>query len=144
MPERKNLDAQLDALLDAAEAEGRNPLEIHSLIHERKRRRAHAKAKAEQPELHMRSQARAASDTPHRDICACPGCVHGKLAAFMKQPINADDLDASAGAMDYLLLTMQDTLASGDVEDAIFAMARIARKAWAWNMPHLGPIEGKA
>lgn len=122
------LDAQLDALLDAAEQQGRNPLEIHARIHERKRKRAHEKAKAVQVPMGLRDQV-----DPMKVLCS-----------EFRKPLTEDDVDGSAGAMDYLLQTIQDTIDAGDLEDTVYALMRIARKAWAWNTHHLGPIEGAA
>jgi hypothetical protein len=123
-------DEQIDDLLTADEGtnEG-NALAIFARIHERRRKRAHARARAAQPELGLRG---AASHDSLRD----------KLQAFWREPITADDMAAGAGALDYLLETVRDTVDDGDVGDMIFAMARVCRKAWAWNMAHLGPIEG--
>jgi hypothetical protein len=136
----------LDALLDDDESSNEgNSLAIFARIHERRRKRAHAKAKASQPDLGIRGTSH--NDPldnralPVPDGCACHDCLLEKLRAFWLAPLTQEDHEASAGAMDYALQTVTDTLEAGDVEDAIFAMARVARKAWAFNR-HLGPIEG--
>ena len=136
----RTFEEQLDALIDAAEKEGRGKIEVHQGFEERRRKRAHAKAKAKQPVLGIRG-------TSHNDPldpeplpapsgCVCHDCLLGKLKAFWEAPINEDDKDGSTGAMEYLLLTIQDTLDAADAEDLIFALMRIGRKALAWN-PHL-------
>lgn len=125
----QSLESQLDAVLDAAEADGKNHLEIHALLQARRRRRAHVKAKEAQPSLSLRAGEK------HADLL-------GKLDEFWRVPITPEDTNAEPGAIDQLLLTIQDSLDAGDFEDAVFAMARACRKAWAWNQAHLGPIEG--
>lgn len=123
------LAAKVDELLDSME--GRNPLEIHALIHERRRKRAHVKAKVTQPNLTL--------NAPNPKVR-----VASTLKAAWHTPITAEDADGTPGSMDYLLLTVQDVMNEEVVnpDDAIFALMRVARKAWAYNMAHLGPIEG--
>ena len=131
-------DQKLDAILDADGLDNpENHLALFGRIHERKRKRAHAKAKAVQPALSIRM-------TNHVDLpeCACNGCLVLKLRAFWFTPLAPEDFDASAGAVDYLLQTVDDTLKAGDAEDAILAAFRVARKIWALNIRQLGPIEG--
>jgi len=124
---QKLTDEQLDAMLDADEAgNGGNRLELFARIHERRRKRAHAAAKAAQPKL---------------GVVVAPEVMQ-RLVAAARSPLGPDDGDGGQGAMDYLLLTVQDTLAAGDIEDALFALIRVWRKAWAWNFAHMGPIEG--
>lgn len=124
----ENLDAQLDALLDSDDATNRgNVLAIFSRIHERRRRRAHAKAKSEQPSLGVRGTVQ-------------HGSLLATVRAFFRAPLTPQDAASEPGAMDYLLQTLQDNLDANDLEDALFTALRIARKAWAWNQHHLGPI----
>lgn len=127
---RMEIEQRLDAILDAEERDGQgNPLELHALIHERRRKRAHAKAKALQPELRLRGSAH------HEDLAKT-------VREFFRAPLTADDMEAGPGAADYLVGTVADTVDAGDPEDTIFAALRVVRKVWAWNMAHLGPIEG--
>ena len=105
-------------------ADRRDPASLlRWVIAERKRKLAHAKAKAVQPELRVRGTAH------HQHL-------FDKLKAFWDAPIDEHDKDQGPGAMEYLLLTLQDTLDAGDVEDLIFAALRVSRKALA-GMPHL-------
>ena len=125
-------DEQIDALLQADEASnGGNVLAIFARIHERRRKRAHAAAKAAQPELGIRGAPQ--NQDP---------LLLEKLRAFWRAPIAAADAESGPGALDYLLQTIQDTVDAGDVEDMLFSALRVCRKVWAWNMHHLGPIEG--
>jgi len=53
------------------------------------------------------------------------------------------DAERAQQGLDYLCQSVQDSLAAGDVEDTIFALVRVWRKAWALQ-PHLGPIRPPA
>jgi hypothetical protein len=120
-------DEQLDALLDAADsADPDNSLAIFARIHERRRARQHAKHKAEQPDLGMGVEDK----------------IVQRFIAEIHKPLTDDDKSMDAGAMDYLLLTVQAAATDGDFEDLIFALARVYRKCWAAQSHHLGPIEG--
>lgn len=120
--------SQLDALLDAAEAEGQNPVDLFIQINERKRKRAHAKAKASQPALGIRGTVHTADDK-----CACHECLLHKLKAAWNEPITADEKSAAQGDIEYLVLTIQDCVDAGDVEDLLFATMRLSRKLLARN-----------
>jgi hypothetical protein len=128
------MDDKIDALLDAAGDE--NPLLIHARINERRRKRAHNKAKAEQPELGLRQQHSlpAMSEVHHAAQRACD-----ILKAEFRKPTTQDERDHSG--MDQLLFTVQECLDAGDLEDAVFALVRVARRAWGTCM-HMVPIQG--
>jgi hypothetical protein len=131
---KNTVASAIDQILDAAEQDGTNPLVIHAMIHEHRRKRAHAKAKVQQPALGLATASQGLRQGGFPDTIT-------ELRTFWRSPLTPEDADASAGAMDYLLQTLDETMDAGDVDDAIFAALRVARKAWAWN-PHLGPIEG--
>jgi hypothetical protein len=115
----------LDALLDADEAaNGTDKLALHAQLQERRRKRAHAVAKQTQPAVGL-----AIEDWD-------------KTVAFIRAPLTAEDMSQDAGALDHLLLTVQDAIDEGNQEDAVLAAFRVVRKVWAWNSHHLGPIEG--
>lgn len=121
---------ELDAHLDAADsADPDNSLAIFARIHERRRARQHAKHKAEQPRADVK-----AGDW-------------GKLLTFTRAPLTDDDRSMEAGAMDYLLLTVQAAVddaadGAGTIDDFVFALLRVWRKCWAAQSHHLGPVEG--
>jgi hypothetical protein len=112
-------DEQIDALL----AENDNLLEVSMRLQERKRKRAHAAAKLAQPGLGVRGT------DGHAALIE-------KLKAAWDAPLSLDEKSAAQGDIEYLVLTIQDCVDAGDVEDLVFATLRLARKILARN-PHL-------
>jgi len=112
-------DEQIDAIL----TENDDLIAVAMRLQERKRKRAHAAAKAAQPELGIRSTA------AHDALLA-------KLKAAWDAPLTVVEKGAEQGDFEYLVLTIQDCVDSGDVEDLIFAALRLSRKLLARN-PHL-------
>ena len=148
-------DDQIASLIDqltaavAAQSPG-DKLAIHALIQQRARQVALAAAKAVQPSLGLVTSVGVQNAPAEAQIAT--GAMLGAaatatpdppdpmavLTAFFRAPLTSVDTDP--GGMDQLCLTVQDLLDAGNVEDAIFGLARIARKAWAWQ-PHLGPVD---
>ena len=123
-------DDQLDAILDADATSGKTSApDLFVRIHERRRKRAHVAAKIVQPALGVRGTAQ------HDELIAV-------IRKFFRTPLAKEELACEQGDIEYLLLTVHDTIESGDFEDAVFASLRIARKLWARNAHTLGPIEG--
>jgi hypothetical protein len=112
-------DEQLDAIL----GQNDNLIEVATRLHERKRKLAHAKAKADQPRIDIRG-------TEIHDG------LMGWLKGFWDAPVTEDEKSCAQGDIEYLILTLQDCVDAGDVEDVIFAALRISRKMMARN-PHL-------
>jgi hypothetical protein len=125
----KLTDEMLDSLLDADENTHANPIALFERIQERRRTRAHAIAKQTQPAVGASAADWAA------------------VVKFARTPLRATDRDRTSGEMDHLLVTVQDSIeatAAGTehIDDFLFALLRVWRKAWALNEMHLGPIEG--
>jgi hypothetical protein len=132
-------DDQIDALL----SQNDNLIEIAQLLHERKRKLAHDAAKLTQPVLGLRAvsiqpvgkigeviSVDAGADTLDRDA------LTATLQSAWNAPITDDEKSAAQGDIEYLILTIQDCVDSGDAEDLIFACLRLSRKLLARN-PHL-------
>jgi len=130
-------DEQLDALLESDRADNPdNQFALFLRIHERKRKLAHARAKATQPALGIRGAA------GHPALLA-------KLKAAWDAPLTDDDKSAAQGDIEYLILTVQDCVDDGDVEDLIFAAMRLSRKLLGrnpalWRAQDVKPKQEKA
>jgi hypothetical protein len=109
-------DDQIDAIL----GQNDNLIEVAMRLQERKRKLAHAKAKAAQPALGIRATA------AHAEL-------RDKLKAAWDAPITDAEKSAAQGDIEYLILTVQDCVDAGDVEDLIFASMRLSRKLLARN-----------
>ena len=113
-------DEQLDSFLKAASESGLSEYELSARMHERRRKNAHALAKQGQRNLGLRGS------TGHDAILA-------HLKAAWDAPLTAEDKSAAQGDIEYLILTIQDCLNAGDLEDFIFANMRLSRKLLGRN-----------
>jgi hypothetical protein len=90
-----------------------------SQLHTQRRKLELEQARARQPQVSL-------SD----------GFVDAIRDELRRQP-TVDEMTPSG--MDYLCLSVQDCIDSGNLTDIMFALARVWRKAW-FLQPHLGPI----
>ena len=101
----------IDALLDASVKDGNASVNaLMDRFHERARKRNHAAAKANQPVLNLTG----VSDH-WTDFCA-----------EVCKPYTIDE--QAAGGIDYLCQTVDDCIASGSLDDTLFALLRV----WRW------------
>jgi hypothetical protein len=59
------------------------------------------------------------------------------LVAEFRRPITAAEKAEAHGGLDMLLLSYQECLDAGDLEDALWAAARLVRKMWVAQFGHL-------
>jgi hypothetical protein len=63
--------------------------------------------------------------------------ILAKLVAEFRKPIRAAEMAEAHGGLDMLLLSYQECLDAGDLEDALWAAARLVRKMWVAQFGHL-------
>lgn len=121
----EQLDAFLDAnerLLEAHVKAGGKPEDLQLRLIHRKRHNDAAAAKAAQPAL---------------GIARGAGSLQALVEEFRKPVTEAERAEANGG-MDQLLISFHEFLDAGDLEDAIHAAFRVARKA------HIGVFNAQA
>ena len=133
--ELDHLQELTDQLLAAHVAAGGTPQDLQLRLVHRKRKTDAAKAKSAQPRLEMHQRGMA--------DCDCPQILKALTDEFRK-PITDIERSQAAAGMDQLLISFQEFLDAGDLEDAIHAAFRVARKAYIGQFSHLGlPIDLK-